>query len=149
AALDVEVEITTDPETLVRRSQLVVTATSAATPVLHADWLHRELHITAVGADQPFKNEIAPACLARADLYVCDLVRQCAEAGELRAARAAGLFTDASPPELGEIVAGAHPGRRSPADITICDLTGTGAQDTAIAHHAVARLGGCGTLIHA
>lgn len=147
SALDVEVEITTDPETLVRRSQLVVTATSAAQPVLRAGWLHKELHITAVGADQPFKNEIEPACLARADLYVCDLARQCATAGELRAARAAGLCTDALPTELGQIVSGVRVGRRSPADITICDLTGTGAQDTAIASYAMARLGPTGTPI--
>jgi ornithine cyclodeaminase len=39
--------------------------------------------------------------------------------------------------ELGEIVAGLKPGRRSADEITICDLTGTGAQDTAIAVHAM------------
>jgi ornithine cyclodeaminase len=35
--------------------------------------------------------------------------------------------------ELGEIVAGARPGRRSSQDVTVVDLTGTGVQDTAIA----------------
>ena len=149
AGLDVEVEITTNPAMLVKRSQLVVTATSAATPVLKANWLHKELHITAVGADQPSKNEIDPAGLARADLYVCDDVEQCAAAGELRAARAAGLFADETPPDLGQIVTGAHPGRRSPADITICDLTGTGAQDTAITAHVTGLLGETGTVIRA
>ena len=33
----------------------------------------------------------------------------------------------------GQIIAGAKHGRRSPGDITIADLTGTGVQDTAIA----------------
>jgi len=149
ASLDVEVEVTTDPKTLVKRSQLVVTATSAQTPVLKAGWLHPELHVTAVGADQPSKNEIEPAGLARADLYVCDRESQCAVAGELRAAREAGLFVDETPPELGEIVTGAHPGRTSPADITICDLTGTGAQDTAIAAHVAGLLGETGTVMRA
>ena len=36
---------------------------------------------------------------------------------------------------------GAQPGRSSPADLTICDLTGTGAQDTAIAVHVAGLLG--------
>ena len=36
-------------------------------------------------------------------------------------------------PELGDVVAGKHPGRTSPEQITIADLTGTGLQDTAIA----------------
>ncbi len=149
ASLDVEVEVTTDPEILVKRSQLVVTATSAQSPVLKAAWLHKELHVTAVGTDQLKRNEIEPAGLARADLYVCDRVDQCATAGELRAAREAGLFTDETPIELGDIVTGRRPGRRSPEEITICDLAGTGAQDTAIAAHAAGLLSATGTVIRA
>ena len=55
------------------------------------------------------------------------------------------------PPELGEIVSDSRPGRRSQDDITICDLTGTGAQDTAIATFALkaARAAAAGTLIKA
>lgn len=139
-ALGIEAEVTTDPRTLVARSQLVVTTTSARDSVLKADWLHPELHVTAMGSDQTGKCEIEPAALARADLYVCDRVSQCEISGELEAARAAGLMTDVTPPELGQIIAGQVPGRRSPRDITICDLTGTGAQDTAIASHVAATL---------
>jgi len=56
-----------------------------------------------------------------------------------------------TPPELGAIVSGQAQGRRSPVDITICDLTGTGAQDTAIATHVMARLAerDVGTVIRA
>lgn len=149
ASLDVEVEVTTDPEVLVRRSQLVVTATPAQTPVLKAAWMHKELHITAVGTDQQPRNEIDPAGLARADLYVSDRADRCAVAGELRAAREAGLFAGVTPPELADIVTGRHPGRQSPAEITICELTGTGAQDTAIAAHAAELLCETGTVIRA
>jgi ornithine cyclodeaminase len=134
-ALDVEAEVTTNAETLVRRSQLVVTTTPAREPVIRAGWLHPELHITAMGSDQAGKNELAPAALELADLYVCDRVSQCAISGELEAAHAAGLMGDVTPPELGEIIRGTVAGRKSPADITICDLTGTGAQDTAIASY--------------
>ena len=35
--------------------------------------------------------------------------------------------------ELGQIIAGQQPGRSDERQITVCDLTGTGAQDTAIA----------------
>src|SRR5690606_27820892 len=108
-----------DPARLVAQSQLVVTATPAEQPVLRADWLHPGLHITAMGSDQAGKNEIEPAALAAADLYVCDRVSQCEVLGELRSAIAAGLWTHGAPPELGEIAAGAHQGRRSDDDITI------------------------------
>ena len=52
-------------------------------------------------------------------------------------------------PELGEIVAGLKPGRRSDGDITLADLTGTGVQDTAIATLArrLAAQKGLGTVI--
>ena len=40
--------------------------------------------------------------------------------------------------ELGQVIAQTHPGRTDALQITICDLTGTGAQDTAIATHALA-----------
>ena len=57
---------------------------------------------------------------------------------------------DATFPELGEIIAGRAKGRTSPDDMTVCDLTGTGAQDTAIAVLALerARMAGTGTIFH-
>lgn len=148
-SLGIETRAVTDPAELVAQSQLVVTTTPARIPILSADWLHPGLHITAMGSDQAGKTEIAPEALAAADLYVCDRVSQCAVSGELEAARAAGLLRDVEPPELGDIVAGAKPGRRSETDVTICDLTGTGAQDTAIANHVKTLLDGVGTLVRA
>ena len=38
--------------------------------------------------------------------------------------------------ELGSVISGKSSGRQSEADITICDLTGTGVQDTVIAVYA-------------
>jgi ornithine cyclodeaminase len=148
AALGVEAEMVTDPAALVARSQLVVTTTPARAPILRTEWLHPGLHITAMGSDQAGKNEIDPRALVEADLYVCDRVSQCEVSGELEAAHAAGLMTKATPPELGAIIAGAQ-GRKSENDVTICDLTGTGAQDTAIATHAAHVLGSAGTVITA
>ncbi|MCR9274872.1 MULTISPECIES: cyclodeaminase [Mameliella] len=144
-ALGVEAEVMTDARDLVAQSQLVITTTPARAPVLMADWLHPGLHITAMGSDQAGKNEIDPAALARADRYVCDRISQCETGGELEAALAAGLSL--SPVELGELIVGKAPGRRAPEDITLCDLTGTGAQDTAIATHVMQVRGTAGTTI--
>lgn len=41
--------------------------------------------------------------------------------------------------EVGEIVAGLKTGRQSENEITVCDLTGVGVQDTAIARLAYLR----------
>ena len=147
ATLGIEARAEPDPARLVAQSQLVVTTTPAREPVLRAEWLHPELHITAMGSDAPEKNEIEPAALALADLYVADRISQCAALGELRSAMEFGLMTPEGLPELGRVVSGAVSGRPSPDAITICDLTGTGAQDTAIATHAVKVATGAGTRI--
>lgn len=116
----------------------VVNTTPATAPLIQPEHLHPGLHITATGAAVPEKTEIAPACLDAADLCVADSAAQVALRSELRAARAAGLWSETDPTELGAIVTGQIPERRSADEITIADLTGTGAQDTAIAAHALA-----------
>jgi len=121
-------------EGLVRDSDIVVTTTPSKDPLIAADWLHPGLHITAMGSDAGYKNELAPAVVAAADLYVPDRRSQCAVLGELHHAIAAGAVpADADFPELGQIVAGQAPGRSGAGQVTVCDLTGTGVQDTAIA----------------
>mgnify|MGYP000906854393 CR=1 FL=1 len=126
-----------DPERAAASADIIVTTTPANAPILRAEWLRPGQHVTAMGSDQPGKNELDPHCLSRADLYVADRLAQTRILGELRAALAAGTAPDA-PPELGDIITGRHPGRSAPDQITIADLTGTGVQDTAIATHALA-----------
>jgi len=135
-------------ETVVRQSQLVITATAARAPVIERTWPHPGLHITAMGSDFEGKQELEPEILDEADLYVVDRSSQCAILGELRAARIAGLMAE-DPPELGDVVDGRVQGRRAASDITIADLTGTGAQDTTVATLAleVARASGMGSVI--
>jgi ectoine utilization protein EutC len=118
-------------ERLVLEADVVVTTTPARDPLVVADWLHPGLHITAIGSDAPDKNELHPAVLERADLLVCDARAQCARLGELHHALEQGIQLPTT--ELGEITGGARPGRTGDDQITVCDLTGTGVQDTAIA----------------
>ena len=134
-------------EKLVLESDVVVSATPSRTPLVVADWLQRGLHITAIGADAPGKNELHPGVLERADLVVCDSRAQCARLGELHHALEQGI--EPATIELGEITSGARPGRTGPDQITVCDLTGTGVQDTAIALLAYdkAKAAGLGTTI--
>jgi ectoine utilization protein EutC len=121
-----------------RDAQVAVTTTPSRTPLIDPGMLRPGLHITAMGSDAEHKNEIAPAVIAEADLFVCDKHEQSARLGELHHAVGAGTVPEDMPVvELGAIVSGAHPGRARAEDVTICDLTGTGVQDTAIAIHAL------------
>ena len=138
--LGVEVVPAKNPAEVVRRGDVVVTATPAREPLIAVAALHEGLHITAMGSDGPGKQELDPRIFARADLVVCDLRSQCARIGELQHAIAAGTITAARPVvELGELAAGRRAGRQSDSEITVCDLTGVGVQDTAIACFALDR----------
>ena len=146
------VQVAESPETCVREAQIVVTTTPSRRPLIEAAWLHPGLHITAMGSDADNKCELEPTVLTAADRFLCDRRSQSAALGELRPALAAGLVAEDWPvDELGEVCAGSKPGRASEDQVTVCDLTGTGVQDTAIATHAfrVAGERGLGTVISA
>ncbi|HEX7063565.1 MAG TPA: cyclodeaminase [Bacillales bacterium] len=140
-ALGIEVEAVDSAEKVVRESEAVVTTTPAKEPVIQADWLHPGLHITAMGSDAEEKNELDAQVLAKADRLVCDVKSQCFRLGELHHGLEQGVIThDSEITELGEITSGKAKGRADPEQITVCDLTGTGVQDTAIAGYTLRKL---------
>jgi len=135
------------PETLVRESQIVVTTTPATAPLISADWIEPGLHITAMGADLPGKQELDPRILQMADLVVCDSIAQCRVGGEVQHIDATGDARGIV--ELGAFTSGRRVHSRAGGAVTVCDLTGTGAQDTAIAVEALRRIraAGGGTVV--
>jgi len=126
-----------DRETVVRQSQVVITTTPSHEPLVQASWLHPGLFICAVGADFPGKQELHPDVLRHADRVVCDRLSQCTHNGEIQHLCVDGFLpADIQVDELGQLTTGMRPGRQQPSDIIVCDLTGTGVQDTAIANLA-------------
>ena len=119
-------------------ADILVTTTPSTVPLVTADMLHPGIHVTAVGSDAEHKQEVAADAIRSADRVVCDSIDQSGRLGELRSALAAG-FDATDVIELGAVIGGTAAGRLAESDITICDLTGTGAQDTAIAGLAVRR----------
>lgn len=117
---------------------VLITTTPSTEALVTADMLHPGLHVTAVGSDAETKQEIDVKAVSAADLFVCDSIAQSSRLGELRAALEDG-FDPEGAVELGAVITGQATGRTNDDQITICDLTGTGAQDTAIASLAVER----------
>lgn len=119
---------------------IAITCTPSREPLIDVRHLHPGLHITAMGSDAEHKNEISPQVLAQIDRYVADRLSQTRVLGELHHALAAGVVSDESNfAELGQVLAGQRPGRTDASQVTLCDLTGTGAQDTAMANLAFER----------
>lgn len=137
--LGVTVTVAATPESVVRESEFVVTTTPAREPYLEAQWLQPGVHVTCMGADMEDKQELQADCFGLADVVACDRISQCRVIGELHHALDAGAIDETEVVEVGELTGGRRPGRRSDDQITICDLTGVGVQDTAIARLAYAR----------
>ncbi len=146
--LGIAVRAEADAEKAVSGADIIVTTTPSDYPILQAEWLEPGQHITAMGSDSEHKNELDPAIITKADLYVADRLSQTRLLGELHHAIKAGLVDESRTfPELGEVIAKAKPGRSTGREITVTDLTGTGVQDTAIATLARdrAKAAGAGT----
>lgn len=136
-----EVTAAEDPGQAVQRSDIVVTATASPAPVLFGSWLRPGQHITALGADAPAKRELDGTGLRRATRVFVDSRELNLRYGDVHAAIARGEVTaDRIDGEIGEVLAGRIPGRRTPEDITVAKLIGVGTQDLAAAETALTLL---------
>lgn len=108
-----------DLDHLTQECNVIVTTTSAESPILFSHQIQPGTHITAMGSDQPGKQELDPAILEKGRVFV-DSKEQCLAFGET-------AHANCTPIQLmqGE--------RESETEITIADLTGVGIQDLAIA----------------
>lgn len=138
--LGVTVRIADSPEEVVKESEAVVTTTPSKQPLIKADWIHPGLHITAMGSDTEHKQELEAQVFTKADVVVCDVKSQCFRMGELHHAK--DILTEKinSILELGELTSKKKEGRQNDSQVTVCDLTGTGVQDTVIARYAYEQL---------
>jgi ornithine cyclodeaminase len=149
-ALGVTVRIAPSIEHVVKESESVVTTTPSKQPLIKAEWIHPGLHITAMGSDAEQKQELDAAIFAAADVVACDVKTQCFRLGELHHAKEQGILTESDPIlEAGELTSKKKEGRTNDSQVTVCDLTGTGVQDTVIARFAYEQLRtrGLGTIL--
>ena len=124
----------------VRGADIVVTATSAARPVLLAEDLAPGMHVVAMGSNNPAHGELEPAAIARANrVFVDDLDGAHEEAGDLIAAARAGVFQWGQAIEFGQVVAGQVAGRTADDEITLFASQGIALWDIALAQAVVER----------
>jgi ornithine cyclodeaminase/alanine dehydrogenase len=149
AQLSIDIETTGDPRDCVA-SDVIVTASSSATPVFEGSWLAPGTHINGVGSHSPAARELDTETLRRAKV-VADHVPAClAEAGDLITPIQEGAYSeDSIHSSLGEIVAGLKPGRESAGEITLFKSVGLAVQDAATAArvYELAQDAGVGTQI--
>jgi alanine dehydrogenase len=131
--LGIDVKAISELSAAVKASDVCVTCTPSQAFFITRDMVQPGTFIAAVGADNPYKQEIEPELLASARV-VADDAMQCAVMGDLHHAIAKDLMSlEDLHAELPEIVAGQKPGRTSDQDITIFDSTGVALEDIAAA----------------
>ena len=120
-------------EDVVKGCDILVTTTPVTTPIVKNEWISEGMHINAIGADAPGKEELDPKILKRAKIVVDDFEQAC-HCGEVNVPLTKGIISEEDIyAELGEIIAGKKLGRLNDEEITIFDSTGLAIQDLATA----------------
>ncbi len=121
-------------EEAVRSADIVITATTARTPVVYGEWLRPGAHVNAIGSNMPNRRELDDVALTRMRLISVDSIEQAKEeAGDLIQGLPNARRAWDEVVELGAIAAGAHPGRVSSDEITLFKSCGIALWDVAAA----------------
>jgi ornithine cyclodeaminase/alanine dehydrogenase-like protein (mu-crystallin family) len=127
-------------EEAVRDADVVVTATSAAEPILERAWLKQGVHINAVGSSIPTTRELDTATMRDAALFVDRRESTINEAGDfLFPQREGAIGPEHIRAEIGELLIGTGEGRRSDDELTVFKSLGLAVEDLAAAEHVLRR----------
>ncbi|MCL4542089.1 MAG: ornithine cyclodeaminase family protein [Chloroflexi bacterium] len=138
--LGIDVQAVSDAEQAVRHADIIITMTSAATPVVRGAWLRDGTHINAAGSNQASRTELDAEAVRRAERVVVDLLTQAhMECGDLIAAVQAGAFRWEQACDLSAVVAGHVAGRHTDQEITLFESQGIALEDIAVAHLVLTR----------
>jgi ornithine cyclodeaminase/alanine dehydrogenase-like protein (mu-crystallin family) len=130
------VEPMNSPRLAVEGADLICTVTAATEPVLERGWISPGAHINAVGACTPNARELDAATVAASRLFVDRRESALAEAGDFLLARGEGKVADDHIlGELGEVLEGSVPGRRTGDEITLFKSLGIAVEDLAAGAH--------------
>jgi alanine dehydrogenase len=122
------------PQAAAEDARVVVTITSAATPVLTASDVGPATHVIAAGNNQPNRAEVDAELVAHCAVVAVDhIVQARSECGDLILAESQGFLAWDNVVDLADVVAGTAKGRHSEADITLFESQGIGAEDVAMA----------------
>jgi len=113
-------------------SDVIITITSSFDPIVMREHVRPGTHLACMGTDTKGKQEVDAKLVAAASVFT-DEVAQSVSIGEAQHAVAAGLLAEGAITQIGAVINGTHPGRRSPEEITLFDGTGVGLQDLAVA----------------
>ncbi len=133
ARIGVPVTPVATAEEAVKGADIVITCTTATTPVVEGRWLERGAHINAAGVNFANKREIDSETVRRADVIAADSVEQSKiEAGDLILAFGGDMERWKSVRELSDIISGKVAGRTNAEQITLFKSNGIAIEDIVV-----------------
>jgi ornithine cyclodeaminase/alanine dehydrogenase len=130
----VKVEVAKSGEELVRASDVVALATTAANPIVDGDWFKPGAHINGIGSHAPGVREIDLKTLKRAKV-ICDSKKACLnEAGDIIIPIKNGEYrAEDIHGDLGDVINGKVKGRTDNTELTLFKSVGLAIQDMSCA----------------
>ncbi len=135
-------------EECVEGADIIIVMTNAREPVLLGEMVKERVHINAAGANGWQRRELDTRAVAKCDLIATDDIEQAKiECADLMAPADTGRIRWEQVVNLGEIVAGVHPGRTDESQITLFESQGVAMEDIAVGKRVLdlARERGIGT----
>lgn len=121
-------------EEAVAGAQAVVLVTDSPAPVVHSSWIGLGTLVVSVGACRPDHREVDPDLLRRSWLIVDSRRSALTESGDVIQGIAEQRFgPDHIRGEIGDVILGRVPPRRSPEDVVIFKSLGLAVEDVAVA----------------
>jgi ornithine cyclodeaminase/alanine dehydrogenase len=128
--LDGEVTARDDPEPVVRDADVLVCATDGTEPVFETGWLQPGTHVSSLGPKTAGASELPDDVGDVVDLAVTDSLAQARETDDYVVAHDRLV-------ELGDVVAGDHPGREAADAVTLFCSVGLAGTEVALVRAAL------------
>ncbi|MCR2820080.1 ornithine cyclodeaminase family protein [Lederbergia panacisoli] len=135
AKLNISVDVSDSAEEAVHQADIICTVTAAREPILKGEWVKEGAHINAVGACKANDRELATDLVKKSEFYVDRVESATKESGDFLIPLQEGVINESHiKGEIGELLIGKIPGRKSEKSITIFNSLGLAIEDIAAAN---------------
>ncbi|MFP6679318.1 MAG: ornithine cyclodeaminase family protein [Dehalococcoidia bacterium] len=131
--LEIPVTSSTSIDECIEGADIIIVITNASAPVLLGEHVNEGVHINAAGANGWQRRELDTRAVVKSHVIATDDVDQAKiECADLMAAAESGRIRWEQIINLGDIIAGKHPGRTDDSQVTLFESQGVAMEDIAV-----------------
>ena len=131
--LEIPVTSSASIDECIEGADIIIVITNASAPVLLGEHVNEGVHINAAGANGWQRRELDTRAVVKSHVIATDDVDQAKiECADLMAAAESGRIRWEQIINLGDIIAGKHPGRTDDSQVTLFESQGVAMEDIAV-----------------